>query len=679
MFQVLIVIHLFRLNSWNPFSNQTIMKFRSLSFILLLFSLLACKSQPEKPDYALQGVPFNEVKISDQFWLPKIETNRTVTIPASFAKCEEMGRMDNFLIAGGQMKGQVKGKMPFDDSDVYKIIEGAAYSMTVTPDPKLDAYVDSIIHIISIGQEKDGYLTTYKTIDSTYSPASWCPAAGKWKNESCSHELYNSGHLFEAAAAHYRATGKTNFLDIATKNADLLVKVFGEGKNPGVPGHQIVETGLIKLYQVTHKEEYLKLARHFLDFRGDSTKRALYGPYNQDHQPVTQQTEAVGHAVRAPYMYAGMTDIAALYKDEAYTKAVDNIWDNIVSKKLYLTGGIGARHEGEAFGNNYELPNLTAYNETCAAIANVYWNYRMFLLHGDSKYIDVLERSLYNGVISGVGLDGKTFFYPNPLECDLHFKFNAGGSLTREPWFDCSCCPTNLCRFMPSVPGYIYAQGKNSLYVNLFVTSQSTIELDKTKPVTISQETQYPWDGKVTMTVSPEKTSPFTLRLRIPGWAKDQVVPSDLYSFVSPETDSISIRVNGEAVKYTTEKGYALIDRTWKKGDVVTYNLPMSIRRVKANEQVADDHGKVALERGPMVYCLEGVDNVPEMMKLTLPDSAQLAATFTPEKLGGVVILSGNALLPGGLQTAGTRMTAIPYYAWNNRGAAEMKVWIPRL
>ena len=654
------------------------MKLRSLYFILFLLSLVSFKTQPEKADYAIQGVPFNEVKISDLFWLPKIEINRTVTIPVSFAKCKEMGRMDNFLIAGGILKGKAKGKMPFDDSDVYKIIEGASYSMTVTPDPKLDAYVDSIIHIISIGQEADGYLTTYKTIDSTHSPATWCPASGKWKNEECSHELYNSGHLFEAAAAHFRATGKTNFLDIATKNADLLLKVFGEGKNPGVPGHQIVETGLIKLYQVTHKEEYLKLARHFLDFRGDSTKRKLWGPYNQDHKLVIEQDEAVGHAVRAPYMYAGMTDIAALYKDVAYTKAVDNIWDNIVTKKLYLTGGIGALHEGEAFGNNYELPNLTAYNETCAAIANVYWNYRMFLLHGDSKYIDVLERSLYNGVISGVGLDGKTFFYPNPLECDMHFKFNSGGSLTREPWFDCSCCPTNLCRFMPSIPGYIYAQGKNSLYVNLFVTSHSTIQLDKTNLVSISQETKYPWEGKVQISISPEKSSSFALHIRIPGWAGDQVIPSDLYSFITPEKDFISIKINGQTVAYKTEKGYAVIDRQWEKGDVIMYSIPMSIRRVQANQKVADDLGKVALERGPMVYCFEGADNVPEMMKLTLPDAAKLLTTFTPEKLGGVVTISGVALLSEGVKTSYKKMTAIPYFAWNNRGANEMKVWILR-
>jgi uncharacterized protein len=654
------------------------MKLFSLCFALALLALAACKSQPEKTDYPIQGVPFNEVKISDQFWLPKIETNRTVTIPASFAKCEEMGRMDNFLSAGGKMEGKVKGAMPFDDTDVYKIIEGASYSMTVAPDPKLDHYVDSIINIIKIGQETDGYLTTYKTIDSTYAPANWCPAGGRWKNLSCSHELYNSGHLFEAAAAHYRATGKTNFLDIATKNADLLVRVFGEGKNPDVPGHQIVETGLIKLFQVTNKEEYLKLAKHFLDFRGDSTKRKLWGPYNQDHKPVTEQDEAVGHAVRAPYMYAGMTDIAALYRDEAYTRAVDKIWDNMVYKKFYITGGIGALHKGEAFGENYELPNLTAYNETCAAIANVYWNYRMFLLHGDSKYMDVLERSLYNGVISGVGLDGKTFFYPNPLECDMHYHFNSGGSLTREPWFDCSCCPTNLCRFMPSVPGYIYAQTKNNLYINLFVTSSSTIILDKKTTITISQETQYPWDGQVKIMVSPEKQGPFALRLRIPGWAQNKPVPGDLYSYVSPEKAEVSVTVNGESVPYKTEKGYAVIDREWKQGDVVSYSLPMRIQRVETNPKVAGNKGKAAVERGPIVYCLEGVDNSPELMKLILPDTAKLTAFFAPEALSGVVTISGEALVEDGKGSQAQKITAIPYFVWNNRGANEMKVWLPR-
>ena len=654
------------------------MKRINLFIAIAMLLLAACKNQPPKPDYPIQGIPFNEVKIADQFWLPKIETNRTVTIPASFAKCEEMGRMDNFLIAGGKMQGKVKGEMPFDDTDVYKIIEGAAYSLTTHPDPKLDAYVDSVIGLIKVGQEADGYLTTYKTIDTTYSPAKWCAPSGKWVNEQCSHELYNNGHMFEAAAAHYRATGKKNFLNIATKNADLLVRVFGEGKNPIVPGHQIVETGLIKLYQVTGNEEYLKLARHFLDFRGDSTKRKLWGPYNQDHKPVTQQEEAVGHAVRAEYMYAGMTDIAVLYKDEAYKNAVDKIWDNIVTKKLYITGGVGARHDGEAFGNNYELPNLTAYNETCAAIANVYWNYRMFLLHGDSKYIDVLERSLYNGVISGVGLDGKTFFYPNPLECDLHYKFNQGGSLDRQPWFDCSCCPSNVCRFLPSIPGYIYAQASGSLYVNLFVQSSSTINLDKKLPVTISQETQYPWDGQVKIIVSPEKASLFALRLRIPGWVQNQPVPSDLYSYISAEASPYSVTVNGEKVPFVEENGYAVISREWKPGDVVNYSLPMNIHRVESNQQVVENTGKASIERGPIVYCLEGKDNGPELMNFALTDSAKLVAKYEPEMLGGVVTISGNAQVKNSKNVSVQKMMAIPYYVWDNRGINEMKVWIPR-
>ncbi len=639
---------------------------------LILILVSGCKKTPEKNDdhsngYSIRGVPFYEVKISDNFWSPKIETNRKVTIPASFSKCEEMGRMDNFLIAGGKMKGKVKGAMPFDDTDVYKITEGASYSMCTSPDPKMDAYLDSIIEIIKTGQEADGYLTTYKTIDSSYAPAHWCPAGGKWKNLECSHELYNSGHLFEAASAHYLATGKTSFLNIATKNADLLVKVFGAEGNNQVPGHQIVETGLIKLYQITHKQEYLDLARHFLGTRGDSTKRKPWGPYNQDHLPVTRQEEAVGHAVRAAYMYSGMTDIAGLYNDEAYKNAIDKIWENIVFKKLYITGGIGSRHQGEAFGDNYELPNLTAYNETCAAIANVYWNYRMFLLHGDAKYIDVLERSLYNGVISGVGLDGKTFFYPNPLECDMKYPFNQGSS-ERQPWFDCSCCPTNLCRFMPSIPGYIYAQSKNKLYVNLFIQSSSEINIAGSL-LTVRQETGYPWKGNISIQLSPQKESEFTLCLRIPGWAENKPVPGDLYSYENSTNEPVTIRINGEPVKYKKENGYATLTRKWKKGDRIEYGIPMEVNKVKANELVADDRGKVAIERGPIVFCVEGADN-PDVDKINISSETKLTASYNPELLNGVEIISGNG-------KAGNTFTAIPYYAWNNRGANKMKVWFP--
>nr|WP_319511160.1 glycoside hydrolase family 127 protein [uncultured Draconibacterium sp.] len=644
--------------------------------ILSLFFLMGCSTQPketkpEHAEYPINGVSFSDVQVNDIFWLPKIETNRKATIPASFQKCEETGRLENFLIAGGKMEGTVRGDMPFDDTDVYKIIEGASYSMTTIPDPKLDAYVDSLIDIIGIGQAEDGYLTTWKIIDPTHSPAEWCPPGERWEGLAWSHELYNAGHMYEAAAAHYHATGKTNFLDIATKNADLLVSVFGADKNPQVPGHQIVETGLIKLYQITDKKEYLDLAKHFLDFRGDSTKRELWGPYNQDHIPVVEQDEAVGHAVRAAYMYAGMTDIAALYKDAAYENAVDQLWDNVVNKKIYITGGIGSKHEGEAFGENYELPNLTAYNETCAAIANVYWNYRMFLLHGDSKYIDVLERSLYNGVISGVALDGTNFFYPNPLSCDMHYHFNSGGSLTREPWFDCSCCPSNMCRFMPSVPGYIYAQKDNDIYVNLFVQSSTSVKMADAG-VKIDQETKYPWDGKVKISVSPETVSQFAVRVRIPGWAQNQPLPGDLYSYANAPTAKPVILVNGESVSYETEQGYAVLDREWKSGDEVELSLPMPVRTVKASELVKDDQGKVAIERGPIVYCVEEKDN-PEIGSIQVSEETQFESNYNADLLAGVEVIKASG------KTKKETFTAIPYYVWNNRGANKMDVWLSKV
>lgn len=650
------------------------MKLHHVTPLLFLIGLAACTTQPEKADYKITGVPFNEVKISDQFWLPKIETNRTITIPASFAKCEETGRVESFVKAA-KKEGKFETEFPFDDTDVYKTIEGASYSMSVHPDPKLDRYVDSLIVLIGKAQEPDGYLYTARTIDPLH-PHKWS-GNERWVQESVlSHELYNSGHLFEAASAHFQATGKRNFLDIALKNADLMDQVFGPGKRNDAPGHEIVEMGLVKLYRITGEKKYLDLAKFFIDSRGkeNDPKKA----YSQDHKPLIQQDEAVGHAVRAGYLYSGVADVAALTGNAEYLSAIDKIWNNMVSKKLYITGGIGARHQGEAFGDNYELPNLTAYNETCAAIANVYWNYRMFLLHGDSKYIDVLERSLYNGVISGIGLDGKTFFYPNPLECDMHFKFNSGETLDRQPWFDCSCCPTNMCRFLASVPGYIYAQGNNSLYVNLFAQSSSTIKLNKKLPVTISQETSYPWDGQVKISVSPEKASQFALCLRIPGWTENQVVPSDLYSFITPETDSVSVTINGEKFQFKTEKGYAVIDREWKQGDVVKYNLPMSIRRVEANKNVVDDAGKVAIERGPIVYCLEGIDNGADLMKLALPDSSILTESFNSEELSGVVTISGEGQIENGKKITTQKFTAIPYFVWNNRGADEMKVWIPR-
>lgn len=652
--------------------KSTTLLIKSITFFLLIISFSCTVKHQEtekvKAIYPISGVPFSEVHIQDNFWLPKIETNRTATIRAAFKKCEEMGRMDNFLIAGGKMDGPVKGEMPFDDTDVYKTIEGASYSLTTFPDTKLDAYLDSIIDIIAIGQENDGYLTTYKSIDTTYAPANWCPAGGRWQNLECSHELYNSGHLFEAAAAHYIATGKTNLLNIALKNADLLVSVFGKEGNTQVPGHQIVETGLIKLYLITQKEDYLKLAKHFLDTRGDSTKRELWGPYNQDHKPVVEQDEAVGHAVRALYMYAGMTDIASMYKDEAYKNAINRIWENVVSKKIYITGGLGSRHEGEAFGENYELPNTTAYSETCAAIANVFWNYRMFLLYGDSKYIDVLERSLYNTVLSGVSLDGTNFFYPNPLQCDMQYHFNQGETLTRQPWFDCSCCPTNLARLMPSVAGYIYAHRGSDLYVNLYTQSSAKISLEKTV-VEIGQMTMYPWDGNVRVSINPDTEADFSVRLRIPGWTINKPVPGDLYSCENVSENKPVIRINGEEVTFQTENGYAILNRDWKQGDEINLLLPMDVKKIKANSLVKDDVGKVAIERGPLVYCIEEFDNL-EIDKVIVSGNTSFTTRFDNELLNGVQVIEASG------EERNEQFTAIPYYVWNNRGANKMNVWL---
>lgn len=647
---------------------------------LLLFTAYLCGNTQTAGDYAIQGIPFNKVSISDQFWLPKIETNRTVTIPASFKKCEETGRIENFVLAA-KKQGKFLTTFPFDDTDIYKTIEGASFSMSVHPDPALDKYVDSLISIVAKAQEPDGYLYTARTIDPEH-PHDWS-GKNRWERESVlSHELYNSGHLFEAAAAHYYATGKSNFLNIALKNADLLTQVFGPGKRNDAPGHEIVEMGLVRLYRITHEQKYLNLAKFFIDCRGKSPdpKRS----YFQDQAPITQQDEAVGHAVRAGYLYSGVADVAALTGNKDYINAIDKIWDNMVSKKFYITGGIGAVHDGERFGENYELPNLTAYNETCAAIANVYWNYRMFLLHGDAKYMDVMERSLYNNVIAGVGLDGKTFFYPNPLECDLHFKFNSDNTLDRQPWFDCSCCPTNLCRFIASVPGYIYAQKQSNIFVNLFVTSATKVTMDGKTSVSLDMKTQYPWKGDIQIAVNPSKKSNFSINLRIPGWVKNQPVPSDLYDYINAPNENFTIKVNGKPADFKTENGYAVITRDWKAGDVVEYSLPMNIHRVEANPKVEADINKVALERGPIVYCLEAADNGDIFRKLILPDNAALTASFDQSKFNGLNVITGEGIVftPSSdglsIQSKKQAFTAIPYYSWCNRGKNTMQVWIPR-
>lgn len=622
--------------------------------------------------YPIAPVDISNVKITDEFWLPIIKRVQEKTIEYALKKCTEEGRFDNFLIAGKQLEGSVKGAMPFDDTDVYKIIEGASNSLISSPDEKLEVLLDSLIGIIKTGQEKDGYLTTWRTINPAKPPADWVKVdkGVRWEFMFMSHEDYNAGHLYEAAVVHYKATGKRNFLDIAIKNADLFVKTFGdeEGKKGNVPGHQIIETGLIKLYEVTHNKEYLKLAKFFLDHRGDAKSHELYGAYSQDHIPVVKQDEVVGHAVRATYMYAGMTDIAAIYKDADYRNAVNKLWHNMVEKKMYITGGIGAKHDGEAFGENYELPNLAAYNETCAAIGSVYWNNRLFNLTGDVKYNDVLERTLYNGIISGLSLSGTEFFYPNALEADTQFKFNRG-ACTRQGWFDCSCCPTNLIRFIPAIPGLIYATQKDTLYVNLYMSNHADVVLGNRK-IEVQQQTSYPWNGKVSLAVNPEKEGNFTVKMRVPGWARNEVVPGNLYAYTKRSNAVPTLSINGKRVAAKVESGYFVISRSWKQKDVVEVNFPMEIRQVKADAKIVDDRQKVSLEYGPLVYAVEEADNAKIFDKIAINQKTSFYIKHQPAMLKGIYTIQG--------MTDKQDFTAIPYYSWSNRGIGKMKVWLPK-
>jgi len=650
----------------------------------LIAAFLVCGgvANAQIKDYPIQPVAFTKVKVNDKFWSPRIEINRTVTIPASFARCENTGRVKNFEMAAAR-KGSFCTKYPFDDTDIYKTIEGASYSLAVHPDAKLDAYVDSLITIVGKAQEPDGYLYTARTIDPLH-PHPWAGTERWVKENELSHELYDSGHMFEAAAAHYLATGKRNFLNIALKNADLLVNTFGPGKRHVAPGHEIVEMGLVRLYRITGKKDYLNLAKFFIDERGhraydkSSTDEWKNGMYWQDDEPVVDQDEAEGHAVRAMYLYSGMADVAALTGDEQYVEAIDRIWNNVVGKKIYVQGSIGAVGDGERFGANYELPNATAYNETCAAIGEVFWNQRMFLLHGDSKYIDVLEKVLYNGLISGVGLDGKSFFYTNAMQVTNGFKGD-GVEVARSGWFECSCCPTNMVRFLPSLPGYMYAQKGNDIYVNLFIAGNADIKVNN-KNVKITQENNYPWNGLLKFNIEPESPANFNLLVRIPGWSRARAIPSDLYSFENLKAPKVVIKVNGQPVNYKIQNGYAVINKQWRKGDRLQMELPMDVKKVIANQAIKGDDNKIALQRGPIMYTAEWVDNNGRVSNLLVPENAVFTPQFEGGLLNGVTVLKGQAMRRDSStnNTSKVVLTAIPYYSWANRGKGEMQVWLPQ-
>ncbi len=656
---------------------------KNISLLLML-----CASNflfGQQKDYTIQGVAFTQVKLTDNFWLPRIEINRTVTIPASFERCQSTGRVNNFIMAA-KKKGKFCTRYPFDDTDIYKTLEGASFSLAVHPDAKLEAYLDSLITIIGNAQEPDGYLYTARTID----PENVGPWLGKvrWEKErELSHELYNAGHLYEAAAAHFQATKKRNLLNIALKNADLVCAVFGPDKKHVAPGHEIVEMGLVKLYRITGKKEYLATAKFFIEERGrykgyDSTSKDSWksGAYWQDNIAVVNQEEAEGHAVRAGYLYAAVADVAALTGDDSLVRAIDKIWANVVGKKMYVQGGVGAIGDGERFGDNYELPNATAYNETCAAIANVYWNYRMFLLHGDAEYIDILEKSLYNGLISGVGLDGKSFFYTNAMQIKNSFQ-HGDMEATRSGWFECSCCPTNLVRLIPSVPGYMYAQKEDNLYINLFINSNVDLMIHN-KPVQVVQQNNYPWDGELVFYIYPKATTAFNLMIRIPGWAQNEAIPSSLYTFQNKSDAKPVIKVNGVAFDYTIQNGYASINRQWKKNDKIELSLPMEVRMVVANKNIKDDIGKIALQRGPLIYCAEWPDNNGKTSNIIIPANTIFSTEFMPGLLNGVTIVK--AEVPAvvinnneSIATVKQPFSAIPYYSWANRGKGEMVVWFP--
>ena len=675
---------------------------KRIAAILCFFALCAGTIFAQS-GYPYTQVPFTAVKITpNTFWGDRIQAAREVTIPLAFSKCESEHRYKNFEMAAYTLQhpGHPGLQTPewdvakfmgfsFDDTDVYKTIEGASYVLQTYPDAKLKTYIDSVLDVVAAAQESDGYLYTARTINPQH-PHGWA-ANKRWAaEEHASHELYNLGHMVDAACAHYQATGSTKFLDIAKRYADCVVREVGPnaGQACVVPGHQIAEMALARLYVLTGEKKYLDEAKFLLDYRGKTPHKDVY---SQSDKPVVNQTEAWGHAVRAGYMYAGMADVAALLGDSSYIKAIDTIYENIVSRKYYLTGGVGARHGGEAFGADYELPNLTAYNETCAAIAMVYLFERMFLLHGDAKYIDCLERTLYNGVISGMSVDGGKFFYPNPLSSDGRYRFNADGTMTRQPWFGCACCPSNLCRFIPSMPGYIYGVRDNDLYVNLYAANTATLALGG-KSVTIQQDTNYPWDGDIAIKVLQNKAKAFNMMVRIPGWVQSRVVPSDLYAYNDDIFSTYEITVNGQKVDSELENGYMVINRNWKKGDVVRIHFDMPVRTVVASPRVSDDRGRVAVERGPLVYCTEWADNEgidPHHLLLSRKPQFDVLPTYGIENKEGngqtfnvtaisAQVQEASISNEGKLAAKDVTIKLIPYYAWNHRGAGKMDVWLAR-
>lgn len=640
-------------------------------------------------DYPLKPVPFNEVKITSEFWRPRLETQRRTLVPFAFEKTrpgvEHLQAARDFL-AGKLVEDHRAHR--FIDSDLYKVMEGAAYLLQLKSDPELEQMLDDIAEVIEGAQHENGYLYPSHTT-----------GVGQSKNMMGdepytfvvhSHELYNVGHLYEAAIAYYQATGKDRLLKVAEKSAQHINRVFFEGDpayNQGkpirqAPGHQELELALVKLYRVTGKQLYLDMARQFLEIRGvtyvPDGEGVMAPTYAQQHAPVVAQQEAVGHAVRATYLYSAMADVGTLTGDSRYKQALDHIWGNIVNTRMHITGGLGAVHGIEGFGPNYELPNAHAFNETCAAVGNVLFNYRMFLLHKDAKYLDVAEVALLNNVLAAVNLEGNKFFYVNPLEADGKYPFNHG-TAGRAPWFGTACCPSNMARLVPQVPGMTYAHDEQDLYITFYAESQTSLTMQGTR-VEIQQRTAYPNDGKIELVVVPERSTRFRILLRIPTWVGDRFVPGELYRYVDDSSETIRLSVNGKPIEVEVQNGFATIDREWKANDQVLLQLPMPLRVNECHPAVEANRGRLAFTRGPFVMCAEGLDNGGATQRFIVPktatDSAKVKAIDTEFGSFIQLVTACEALNHEG-QVEPADLALTPYYAWNNRGTSSMTVWFP--
>ncbi|MCF0063297.1 glycoside hydrolase family 127 protein [Dyadobacter chenwenxiniae] len=618
----------------------------------------------------IQPVGFSEVSINDNFWKPKQEKVATATLNACIIQTEEKsGRIRNFEKVA-RKQGEKHEGIYYDDSDVYKAIEAMAYSLKNRPDAVLEKKADEWIDKIAAAQQSDGYLNTYYTLTDI---------TQRWTDME-KHEDYCAGHLMEAAVAYYNTTGKRKLLDVAIRFADHIDSTFRVTNRPWVSGHQEVELALMKMYHLTEEDRYLKLADWFLEQRGHGNGKGKIWDewkdpkYCQDDVPVKQQKEITGHAVRAMYQYTGAADVASVTQDPGYLNAMTTVWEDVVYRNMYLTGGIGSSGQNEGFTADYDLPNGTAYSETCASVGMVFWNQRMNALTGDAKYIDVLERSLYNGALDGLSLTGDLFFYGNPL--------SSIGNNARNAWFGTACCPSNIARLVASVGDYIYGKAENKVWVNLFVGSSTRFQIGKTS-VPLRMETAYPWDGNVKITMTPSQKVKYALNIRIPGWAANTAVPGELYSFKIAGTEKAEILLNGKSINYQLEKGYAVIDRTWQNGDEIELKFPMEVRQIKARKEVKANEDRIALQRGPLVYCVEGADNAGEVWNLLVPENPTFSTENGRILDEPVIAIKANLLkveaAADGLsvQAKPHIVTAIPYYTWANRGKGPMQVWMP--